>query len=456
MAGIGFELRKLLRRDNLSSWIRAYAYAGIIGSGPWIISIVGLVFVGFMSVGVVKPDLLVTQFQVSITYLIALSLILTGLVQLAYTRYIADRLFDKRHDLVLPTFMGLLMLTTFVSGVLALPAAFFLFPDASFMFRLLLMSGFVLLSNVWVASVMLTGLKEYKQVLALYALGYGLAIASSLVLRPLGTEGLLLGFVIGQLVLLTGMILIVAHHYPASRFISFEFRHGLRQYPDLMAVGLLFNLALWADKFIFWFNDDTSSAIIGPLRASEIYDFPIFLAYLSIIPGMAVFLLRMETDFVEYYDKFYDAVRNGGSLEYIEEMRNEMVWSARQGLFEIIKIQSLAVLFYFVIGPDVLKFFGISELYELLLMIMLIGAGLQVVFLGLLNVFFYLDRRRTVLLLVALFALLNIGFTLLSIKLGPAWYGYGFAGSLLVVVLLGFFLLDRQLDKLEYRTFMLQ
>src|SRR5256885_2912760 len=51
---------------------------------------------------------------------------------------------------------------------------------------------------------------------------------------------------------------------------------------------------------------------------------PVFLSYLSIIPGMAVFLVRIETDFVEYYDKFFDAVRGGGSLEYIESMRNEM------------------------------------------------------------------------------------------------------------------------------------
>ena len=35
MAGIGFELRKLLRQDTLLGMIRAYAYAGVIGSGPW-------------------------------------------------------------------------------------------------------------------------------------------------------------------------------------------------------------------------------------------------------------------------------------------------------------------------------------------------------------------------------------------------------------------------------------
>jgi hypothetical protein len=104
----------------------------------------------------------------------------------------------------------------------------------------------------------------------------------------------------------------------------------------------------------------------------------VFLAYLSIIPGMAVFLVRIETDFVEYYDKFYDAVRSGGSLEYIEDMRDEMVYSIQQGLAEIGKIQTLAVLVTFVAGPLLLNALGISELYLPLLHIQVIGAGLQV------------------------------------------------------------------------------
>ena len=73
---------------------------------------------------------------------------------------------------------------------------------------------------------------------------------------------------------------------------------------------------------------------------------------------MAVFLVRLETDFVEYYEKFYDAVRKGGTLQHIENMRNEMVYSARQGILEIIKIQSITVLIVFVAGPSLLRMLG--------------------------------------------------------------------------------------------------
>ena len=65
MAGIGFELRRLLRKNTLVGLIEAYAYAGVIGSGPWVFSIVGILLVGIFSASVVVPSYLVTQFQTS-------------------------------------------------------------------------------------------------------------------------------------------------------------------------------------------------------------------------------------------------------------------------------------------------------------------------------------------------------------------------------------------------------
>ena len=91
MAGIGFELRRLLRKNTLLGLVEAYAYAGIIGSGPWVFSIIGILLVGIFSASIVVPSILVTQFQTSVTYLVASSLILTGLVQLAFTRFVCSR-----------------------------------------------------------------------------------------------------------------------------------------------------------------------------------------------------------------------------------------------------------------------------------------------------------------------------------------------------------------------------
>jgi len=456
VAGIGFELRKLLEKRSYFGLFQAYAYAGVISSGPWVLSIVGILMVGILSASVVVPATLVQQFQVSVTYLIMLSLILSGPLQIAFTRFIADRLFEKKENAVLPNFMGALFTVMTTSGVLGMILVLTQFTYESDVYRMLMLAGFVILNGIWMSTLLLSGLKQYKQIVGMFAFGYAVVVGSALALRQLGMEGLLFGFVLGHLVLLVGMVTIILRNFPSDRLIAFDFVKRRAMFPALMATGLLYNLAVWADKLLFWYYPDTGQGVIGPLHASLVYDLPVFLAYLAIIPGMAVFLIRIETDFVEYFDKFYTAVREGGSLDTIERNRDEMISSVRQGLFEIVKIQTIAVLVVMVAGPALLEWIGISQLFLSLLYIQVVAAGLQVVLLGILNVLFYLDRRREVVILTGLLLVANVGLTWATLQLGAYWFGYGFAGALLITVFVGLVLLERKLETLEYETFMLQ
>jgi len=457
MAGIGFELRRLLRKNTLLGLVEAYAYAGVIGSGPWVFSIVGILLIGLFSTTVVVPSFLITQFQTSVTYLVASSLILTGLVQLAFTRFVSDRLFEKKKDLILPNLHGLLLLVVLTASAFGTLMLFIAFPELSIAYRLLMLSGFVLMCTVWILTILLSGMKRYKAIVLLFGLSYALIVVLALALRPYGLEGLLAGFDIGNLILLAGMWTLTVREFSnKGALVDFTFARKELLYPTLMAIGCLYNLAVWVDKFMFWYFPPTSQPIIGELRASLIYDLPVFLSYLSIIPGMAVFLVRIETDFVEYYDKFYDAVRSGGSLEYIENMRDEMVYSIQQGLGEIAKIQTLAMLTTFVAGPALLQALGISELYLPLLYVQVVGAGLQVGLMAVLNVFFYLDQRRIVLALCIEFVGLNVLLTAATLRFGAALYGYGFTLAVLITLCTGLAMLSRQLNRLEYETFMLQ
>lgn len=457
MAGIGFELRKLLKKRSYAGLLQAYLYAGVIGAGPWILSIVGILVIGILSLGVVIPDILITEFQVTVTYLIMASLILTGFVQLAFTRFVADRLFVKDEDAVLPNFNGLLLVVCALAAAVSLPLAFFFFPGQTALYRSLLIMGLAVMSSIWVATIFLTGLKHYKAIVAIFALGYGTTVLLTLALRRwLQMEGLLAGFVLGQFALLAGMLWLIYRTYHSSRLVAFDIWRKKAMYRSLMTTGLLINLGVWIDKLMFWYHPATGRPVIGLLQASVIYDFPIFLAYLSVIPGMAVFLVRLETDFVEYYSKFFDAVREGATLDYIERMRNQMVYYARRGLLDIAKIQGIAVLVVFLLGADLLRWLGISTLYLPLLYVDVVGAALQVLFLGIANILFYLDERKAVLGLCATLVLGNVSLTALSIAWGAAWFGYGFAGAMALVVVSGLALLDRKFEKLEYKTFMLQ
>ncbi|MGB5582097.1 MAG: exopolysaccharide Pel transporter PelG, partial [Gammaproteobacteria bacterium] len=227
-------------------------------------------------------------------------------------------------------------------------------------------------------------------------------------------------------------------------------------FPSLAFTGLFYNFAIWADKFIFWFNPLTGQTVLEPLRSSPIYDLPIFLAYLSIVPGMAVFLVRIETDFAVHCERYYRSIRGGATLEQIQIIRAEMVASVRRGIDDIFKVQGMTVLTLIAFGPQLLAWVGIPPLYRLLLNVDLIAVGVQMLLLAILNVLFYLDKRRVVLLLTGFFAVSNIGLTALTLWLGPAAYGYGFAASVALTAIAGLVVLSRKLERLEYETFMLQ
>ena len=457
MAGIGFELRKLLQKNSYAGVLQAYLYAGMISSGPWVLSIVGILIIGLLSHGVDVSSVLISQFQVTVTYLFVTSLILSGIVQLAFTRFVADRLFVGDTAAVPPNFNGLLLVTCLLAVAISVPLAALFFPGESALYRMLLVMGLAIMCGIWVTTIFLTGLKYYMAIVRLFAVGYGFTVLFSLGLRQLlKMEGLLLGFVFGHFMLLMGMIWLVYRHYRSPRFIAFDIWKKGQMYRSLMATGVLINLGVWIDKLMFWYHPSTSQPVIGILRASVIYDLPIFIAYLSVIPGMAVFLMRIETDFAEYYSKFYDAVRKGATLDYIERMRNRMVYYARRGLLDIAKIQGIGMMLVFVLGGDLLSWLGISHLYLPLLYVDVVGAALQVILLGIINILFYLDKRRQVLWLCIILTIGNFILTAASLQLGAAWFGYGFAGAMAVAVIFGLLILDHELERLEYKTFMLQ
>lgn len=456
MAGIGFELRRLSRSKSYFGLLRAYFYAGTIGSGPWVLSILAILIVGFLSIRIVVPPKAVAQFQVTVTWLIATSLIYTGAMQLAFTRYTADRLFEKRNDDIVPS-LNAVLLTVLVPGfVLALAAIVWLVPGTSVAYRLTILTTFELLSAVWLLTVLLSGLKHYRALVLLYAAGYGTGVGVGLALRPIGLEGLLIGFLTGQALLLIGMLLLILHRYPSKRFFDFNFLSRRRLKPWLLFAGLFFNLGVWVDKFLFWIWPPTSEPIIGNLRASSIYDTPIFLAYFTVIPGMAVFLLRMETDFAGAYNRYFDAIRHGGALSTLRGYRREMISSAKEGLYDILKVQGVTLFFVIALGYRLLDAVGLTSLYAPLLNLDSIGVALQVLFMASLNVLFYLDHLFEAAMLTLLLFLANLGFTIATLYLGPFYFGYGFSGAMLIAALASLAVTDRALNRLNYETFMLR
>jgi uncharacterized membrane protein len=455
MAGVGFSLKALQSDGSYWRLIQRYGAAGLISSGPWLLSISTLLLLGVVGkhLSFVPGDF--QRFQVSVTWLFASSLLWTGPWQLMFTRFTADREFLAEHGEIVPNLIGALALCGMASAALA-GACWGLFSAESLAFKVALSGAFVVLCQVWLVVIVLNGVRAHGSVLGCFCAGYAVTFGACMLMAQYGAAGLIAGFAIGQATLLFVALSVLYERLPSVREISFRFAERRALMPELGLIGLLYNLGVWIDKLIFWLNPATSRSVVGPLCASEVYDLPIFLAYLTSVPAMAVFLVRVETDFAEHHAAFYAAVRDGAPLLRLEALRDELTSAARRGIADILRVQGIALLISCASGRALLRAFGISELHLPLFYIDATGVALQVVLLAVTSMFFYLDRRGAVLFLTGLLVVSNGTLTWLTQWLGPEFYGYGFACATGLTSLLGVLKLDRSFTHLVRDTFMLQ
>jgi uncharacterized membrane protein len=211
-------------------------------------------------------------------------------------------------------------------------------------------------------------------------------------------------------------------------------------------------MAIWADKIVFWMAPD-SRMIVPYFRTHDLYEAPIFFAYLSIIPTLAIFLLKIETRFYLHYHDYYAKIMAKQSLEKILQEKEAMVRMLKESLREVFVIQGGLTCTCLALAPGAAELIGLSPLQIPLLRIGLVGAFLQALLSMVIIVLFYFDRRKMVLAVTGVFLFSNIGLSWLSTQLGIQFYGYGYCYSCLISLLFSTYLVDRCIKDLEYITF---
>jgi len=465
MAGIGFELNKMVEKKTFASMVKTFGYAAALSSGPWVISMLIILAVGLTSIYLSNNLPQGIMLQATVTYIsaLALSSIFTGFLQLPFTRFVADRIYEKRYYLILPNLFGLLVFIVLVGTVIVTPLAFYIFNTQSNFFILLYISIFIVLSLVWITNILAASLKLYKYVILFYFLGYISIYIFSILLHDYGLIGYLISFLIGNSLLFILLLLGIIYNYPShnpnnQRFLRFDMftQSYSKFYWKLAWAGFLGNTAIWIDKVIFWYSPNLGYSVIDRLHSSMVYDFPIFLAYLTIIPGMAIFFYRLEVNFVHAYNNFYSAVIKFGTMSQIQQYKKDMILSVNRTIKEILLIQGMFNILIFLGTENFFNFFHLPQLYIPLFYIDVIGVQLQLGFMVIMAYLYYLDRQKEALFFTIMFLLLNSLLTWTSIQLGPYFYGYGFTVTLLILFLSSVYTLNKILQELDYQIFMLQ
>ena len=453
MAGIGFHLRKILAKDTYLATLQGYFHAAMVSCGPWIFTILSLLTLSSWSGRFLdrrEHDL----FQATVTYSFAFSLITTGIVQMGLSRYIADCLFHRDYDELLPSFI---VVAAVVGGIQALIACIFWLPSPfSLVYKIAAIHLYVAISLLWLIIIYLSVIRNYRAITLSFVFGSLIA----LVFGGIGglcyrVDGLLVGFTIGEIVVLSMLVYCLLRELPHGAALDSEVLAIFRRYPYLAAIGLLYNFGIWADKFVFWWGPQNLH-VHYLIWYNPLYDNASFLAFLSAIPSLALFVIRIETSFYEKYRDYYRTILNHRGLPEITAARSQIVDNLQLSLVRLFKLQGMISLLAVVFAPLLIAFFNMRWLQLSLLRFLVIGAFFHILFLIMLIILLYFDLQKRALALVALFAVLNLAATWLTTRYDPRFYGLGYLLTSLVSMIAAFAILARDLQRLEYITFVRQ
>lgn len=358
MAGIGFRLKEIAERKSFWEWIRLYTVPTAIFSGPWLISVVALGVLSALSLPAMF-DVKVRLFVVTVVYAYCFSMVTTGAVQLVLTRYVSDRLHMGEPHTIGPALVGMVVVVGIVQTVTAALALFFATVDLRF--KVLALGLYVTISIVWLQMLLLSAVKDYGAILLSFLAGYSISFVAAITMgRAQGTNGLLMGFLSGQVVLMVLLMHWILTEFKYRIEVGLRFLHYFKRYRQLAAVGLAYNLAIWVDKIVYWFSP-SGSRVHSFFFTHFPYDSAMFLAFLTIVPTISIFMLRIETDFFQEYRGYYRAIRKQyASLAQIlarkQAMREILVQACKTSLL----YQGLATVTALMLMPYILAVLGID------------------------------------------------------------------------------------------------
>lgn len=451
MAGIGFTLRKLVKKHELSSYGAAFFHSMMASAGPWIITIITLGSFFLLSRTLTGTEQYI-EFRVVILFNFAFSLVIAAPIANCATRLLADLLYMEKYEFGSGLMISMLVILTCIS----LPFSFIYYhyftlmgPTESFQAIL----NFMMICSIWHVTIFISTLKYYKAVTLSFLIGMGLSLFSVLYLfTGASLAGLIGGFNIGLGFILASLMAIVFAEYPPYVLKVFLVLNYFKKYWEI-PVGFFFYAAgLWADKWIMWFSPE-SVVLPTLMRMYPDYDTATFISYLTVIPSMALFLLNQETFFFDAYYRYFQGIQHEQNFEQIEKnkmhLKQTLIIVGRQLICTQLFICFAAIVF----APFLFDAIGIGFIQFSIFRIGCLGACFQILSLFFMVLLQYFDDRRNVLYTQLIFFFLNVTLTLLTLYGGFPWYGYGFFGASLVTFVVSLYYLENYVNNLEFNIF---
>lgn len=450
MAGIGFALQALSRRDTLSAGFAAFAISAVIAVGPWLFTVLSVAGINMATVSNAGLATL-AEMRIIIIYNFSISLVLSGPIAVVTTRFLADGLYARDMSKAPGALFAALAITLLVQAPVAIVLYGFVANMAAEL-RLIAVASYLIVACLWVVAVFLSALKDYITVTIAFATGLLLSFGLSLAFSGFGAAGLLGGFSAGLALTLFVLLARIFAEYPTPAENLGALLDYFRKYPEIALSGLIYNAGIWVDKWIMW---SAPQAVQPPsnLVSYPAYDGAMFAAQLTMVPAIALFVYTVETRFFVAYRNFYKTIETHGTLARINAAHGEILATLSRSATSLGALQLTLALVVIALSPTLLDLLDLHATQLGMFRLGVLGSAFHAIFLFLTIVLAYFDLRRHVLLVHTLFFAANALATAATLELGLAWYGYGYFLSCVAAACASAFITIQAVNRLPYMTF---
>lgn len=453
MAGIGFQLKKLVDSRKNYGGLRAFAYSSVIISGPMILCIIQLL-IGqklIMDSGstFMERELLLTGTMYSFVF----SQVITGGFLMVVTRYVSDQIYLNKEENILSSLFGVIAIIVLIGGFASI--VFYAISPLRMAFKIVAYLFFMELLIVNILAIYISAVKKYMQIVKAYGLGALVAgISMWLCLQLVDyqkAEYMMACMAAGFIVAIVFLINSIKERFPKANKNSFDFLSYIQQYPSLFFIGLFYSISLFGHIFIVW-SSDIQVVVSNTFVMAPFYDVPVFYAYLSIIPAMVMFVVSMETSFYKVYKRYYEKVSGEYSLGQINEAKNKMFQVLIRELVYIMEFQMFFTILAIALGTTVIP---LSTEQVHIYNILIIGNYFFIIMFILMQILLYFDDRKGALMVITSYLAVSL-LSMVSIILVGGNYGMAGFCSGLTGLVIAFWRLFHYGKNIEYYTYCTQ
>lgn len=429
MAGIGFELKKIYRKKHIVNLLQGMGYSTIVTVGPTLISILVILamyrILRLSNISYADRELLSS----TVLYAFIFPLIISSPFNSVLSRYIADKVYERKLDDILPSYYVGIVLSVSVQSVLAIPFYIHLYIasdcGAFFVFVSYCLSMIMLI--IFFSMIYLTSTKDYRIIALNFLLGMLIALALGVifvnVLHYNTIHGVLYALTIGFFYIAIGEFSYIRRYfngnsrcYKDSLFYMFTFKR-------LFFSGLFYSLGLYVHNFVFW-TTDLSVRVKESYISAPSYDVATYLAMLTNISFMVIFIVKVETSFHDRYKTYSEAVI-GATLRDIKKAKNDMFRLLIQQISYVAQVQSIITCSIFLIVIIFFEGLGFSGITMALYPTLVLGYFvIYIMYCNIIFLYYFADMNGA--FLTSLFFFLGVlAGSMVASHLDIRWYGLG-------------------------------